>query len=281
MIDRTFLWLANGAGYRRRWLFRQLYERIARRSQNMVHWTHMNYGYAAIESSGQTLALKPNDEPERYCHQLYDQVVSNVNLKGKDILEVSCGRGGGASFLCRYKRPQTIIGVDIADKAVEFCRKVHRLKNLRFIQGDAEDLPVFDCSFDAVINVEASFCYGEFDRFLAEVERTLRPGGYFLFADLRLAEEVDDLISSLAKTGLEICDSEDITANVLKALALDSARREREIKLNVPWFAQGATRTFGGTRGSRIPTFLADGRMRYLRFVLGKPVLREIQGRTR
>ena len=53
------------------------------------------------------------------------------------------------------------------------------------MQGDAQNLPFPDESFDAVINVEASHIYPNFERFLGEVARVLRPGGHFLYADFR------------------------------------------------------------------------------------------------
>jgi ubiquinone/menaquinone biosynthesis C-methylase UbiE len=45
------------------------------------------------------------------------------------------------------------------------------------VQGDAQNLPFPDQSFDAVINVEASHIYPEFERFVGEVARVLPPEG--------------------------------------------------------------------------------------------------------
>lgn len=56
---------------------------------------------------------------------------------------------------------------------------------MTFVHGDAENLPFPDESFDAVINVEAAHLYPDYPRFLREVARVLRPGGHFLYADLR------------------------------------------------------------------------------------------------
>ena len=58
------------------------------------------------------------------------------------------------------------------------------------MEGNAEKLPFADQSFDAVINVEASHCYPRFPRFLDEVARVLRPGGHFLYADVRRRKEI-------------------------------------------------------------------------------------------
>jgi ubiquinone/menaquinone biosynthesis C-methylase UbiE len=85
----------------------------------------------------------------------------------------------------RTLRPASYTGLDWNPAGVAFCRERHNLPGLDFVQGDAENLPFADQSFDAVINVEASHCYPRFARFLAEVARVLRPGGHFLYADVR------------------------------------------------------------------------------------------------
>ena len=131
------------------------------------------------------LPLAASDEPNRFCIQLYHRTATQVDLSGKRVLEVSCGHGGGASYLVRTLRPASYTGLDLNPAGVDFCRKRHKLPGLDFVQGNAEDLPFADQSFDAVINVEASHHYPRFPRFLAEVARVLRPGGHFLYADFR------------------------------------------------------------------------------------------------
>src|SRR5207253_3061036 len=98
--------------------------------------------------------------------------------------EVGCGRGGGCSYLARYRHPQSVLGIDISSRAIAFCRRVHSVPGLGFQQGDAEALPCPAAAFDVVLNVESSHCYGSLPAFLDEVFRVLRPGGYFLWADL-------------------------------------------------------------------------------------------------
>jgi hypothetical protein len=64
---------------------------------------------------------------------------------------------------------------------------------------------------------------------------------------------------------------EDITANVVKALALDGRRRSADNRRLTIWPLRRALSTFAGTEGTRYPTLLRSGRLRYLRFVLRKP----------
>lgn len=267
MLSSLFLWLTRQSPAGRRLLFPLFFDWLARLSAGAEWWTFMNYGY----DDGTPLTLEPQDEPQRYCVQLYHRVASAVPLAGKDVLEVSSGRGGGAAYLRRRLAPRSVTGVDVAARAVAFCRRVHRIPGLRFLHGAAEELPLFDASVDVVVNVEASFCYANFERFLAEVRRVLRPGGHFLFADLRLAHEVDALIAALRRSGLVPIDAEDISAAVCRALGEDALRRADATEREVPWLLRGVMRTFVGAPGTRIPRLLADGRMKYLRFVLCKP----------
>jgi ubiquinone/menaquinone biosynthesis C-methylase UbiE len=143
----------------------------------------LNWGYE--EDPPMDLPLEASDEPNRYFIQLYHSTATQVDLTGKRVLEVSCGHGGGASYLVRTLGPDSYTGLDLNRAGVDFCRRRHQMSGLDFVQGDAENLPFPDQSFDAVINVEASHHYPRFPRFLAEVARVLCPGGHFLYADVR------------------------------------------------------------------------------------------------
>lgn len=228
----------------------------------------MNYGYAELDGGRTGTTLDPADEPERYCAQLYQRVTTGIDLAGKDVLEVSCGRGGGASFICRYLKPRTMTALDNAPSVIDFCLRTHRIPGLRFLVGEAEHLPIPDESVDAVINVEASFCYRHIGQFLSEVRRVLRPTGCFLYADLRFAHEIDEWVAAIRRGGFTVELVEDITPNVARALALDSRRRVAANRLLIHWLLRGTLRTFIGAEGTRYPTLLQNGKLRYVRFIL-------------
>jgi len=227
----------------------------------------LNYGYAALEGDPATIAIEPEDAPNRYSAQLYHRVAGARDLAGKQVLEVGSGRGGGASFVMRYLRPASMTGVDLVPSAVRYCRRRHRVAGLTFRKGDAEHLPFPDRSFDVVLNVESSHCYPSFPAFLAEVARVLRPGGVFLFADLRPRERVaamrDDLQARFA-----IAEEERITPNVLRALELDSDRRTVLIQQKAPRFLHAGLKNFASVKGTPIFDAFATGELEYMRFVL-------------
>lgn len=210
--------------------------------------------------------LNPEDELNRYSIQLYARVVGKCDLREKDVLEIGCGRGGGASFVARYFHPASLRGIDLSGKAVQHCRRVHQVERLSFLQGDAGNLPLPSNSVHAVLNVESSHCYPSFDRFLDEVHRVLRPGGHFLFADIRAAKDVAEMRQQLAAR-FTISEEEVLTPGVVLALELDSERRSAFIQQRAPRFLQSAFNALAGVNGS--PTFelLSSRAVEYVRFV--------------
>jgi len=231
--------------------------------------TFMNFGYAPLEPAGAGIALRPEDEDNAYAIQLYHRVVGGRDLKGKDVLEVGSGLGGGASFIARYLEPRSVTGVDFAASAVAFCRRQHCVARLVFHHGDAQHLPFAANSFDVVVNVESSHCYPAFERFLDEVVRVLRPEGELLFADLRPRDKVAELREELQRA-LLVVEEERITANVFRALELYSDRRTTLIDTKAPSVLRKALRNFAAVKGT--PTFesFRRGELEYVRFVARK-----------
>ncbi|MET4098114.1 SAM-dependent methyltransferase [Agrococcus sp. UYP10] len=228
--------------------WRALYELLAARVQR-PEWAFMNYGYL-VQPPADRPVLDAADEPDRLCIQLYDHVLTGTDLRGADVLEVGCGRGGGASFIARYRAPRATIGLDLSRRAVALCRRHRRAPGLSFVEGDALALPFPDDAFDAVVNVESSHCYSSMDDFLAEVHRVLRPGGSLLFADLRPAREMAALRRRLGEGPLELVDLDDITADVRGALDLDDDRRRALMEAWIPRRFHRAFAPFAGFRGT-------------------------------
>ena len=184
--------------------------------------TCLNYGYE--EEPPMALPLAASDEPNRFGIQLYHRTATQADLNGKQVLEVSCGHGGGASYLVRTLRPASYTGLDFNADGIALCRKRHILPGLDFVHGNAESLPFADQSFDAVINVEASHAYPQLPRFLAEVVRVLRPGGHFLYADLRDRTEFSSWETALVDTPMRQVSARVINAEVLRGMEKNSQR---------------------------------------------------------
>ncbi|ORW53721.1 fatty-acid O-methyltransferase Mtf2 [Mycolicibacterium peregrinum] len=206
----------------------------------------LNYGYEEDPVMGVPLA--ESDERNRYFIQLYHATATQVDIQGKRVLEVGCGHGGGASYLARTLHPATYTGLDLNPSAIAFCQKRHKLKDLDFVQGTAEDLPFADNTFDALINVESSHLYPQFERFLTEVSRVLRPGGYFLYTDARLLGDIPAWEEALADAPLRLVSQRTISADVVRGMERSMHQWQYVIDQVAPRPLRGLTRRFSPAR---------------------------------
>lgn len=104
---------------------------------------------------------------------------------GRAVLEVGCGAGEGLNFLSRLVPGARMTGLDLSPKAIARAEAtLARGESLRYVQGDAEELPFEDSSVDVLVNIESSHTYPDPGRFLNEAARVLRPGGKLSHIDV-------------------------------------------------------------------------------------------------
>lgn len=268
MLSRFFVYVLNISPRFKKAMWKRVYEFLASRYPT-EEWTFMNYGFASL-NGGEPELETDKDENNRYFIQLYHHVVSSVSLKGKKVLEVGSGRGGGSEFIKRYFEPQEMIGIDFSEKAVDFCEENYAVDGLTYIEGDAENLPFEDSSFDAVVNVESSHCYSDVSQFVKEVQRVLKPGGYFLFADFRDLEDFNSLEDLLESSVLELIKKENISTQVLKGL--DEFNEEKMVRFKSifgSWLKKPLSE-FAGMKGSTMYEAFKSGETVYYHYVLKK-----------
>ncbi|MBI2522300.1 MAG: methyltransferase domain-containing protein [Bdellovibrio sp.] len=257
LISKFFPFLKLKALY-----YRGMYQLMAKAYGQEKEWTFMNYGY--IPESGQSLKLEQCDEHNRPYIELYQQLVQDISLQGKRVLEVGCGRGGGCAYLLKYHRPQEMVGLDVSPNAINFCQNRHPLPGLHFVTGSAEALPFPDHSFDVVLNLESSHCYDSQERFFCEVKRILVPNGVFLLADLRMNHEIDYLEKQIGHSGFNIQYKEELTGGVFRSLAQTAMKKSELFSTYKPtgllglmakYFPQTfqqSFKAFAATEGSKI-----------------------------
>lgn len=269
MIENIFIFLTQLSPKIKRKLWRWWYEFLAN-SYQKSDWEFMNYGFANINSELKTLNLTSEDEKNRYFIQLYQYVTSAINLEGKKVLEIGSGRGGGSFFLAKTFNPEQIIAMDFSEQNTLLANKLYHLPNLLYQQGDSENLPFDNDSFDVIINVESSHCYGSMTNFVNEVKRVLKPNGFFSWVDLRPINDIENLEKSFAMSGLKQIKKENITPNVVKALELVNKSKQDLININVSKFLRPAFEEFAGIKDSKIYNGFISGEMIYLSYIFQK-----------
>lgn len=244
---------------RRHWLWEWFY------GLDWGNVTTNNFGFAPAEG----------DAPEKFQHQMYLELVRMAAARNRapahtDLLEISCGRGGGAAQLVRrWPGPVEAVALEFSENALEACRRTYgNIAGLRFVHGSALALPFPDRSFDVVANVEASHDYGDYAGFFHEVHRVLRPGGLFLYCDSGQPEQEGTVALTMREAGLE-GEFRDITGNVYEACRLDSARRLAVIRERVSWpyswLFRNEVRNYAAVEGSRkIDAFRSRARIYWM-----------------
>lgn len=104
----------------------------------------------------------------------------------KNILDIATGTGDLAILMSETKA-EKIIGLDISAGMLEVGRKKIATKNLsnkiEMIQGDSENLPFENDSFDAITVAYGIRNFETLEKGLAEILRVLKPNGTFVILE--------------------------------------------------------------------------------------------------
>lgn len=117
---------------------------------------------------------------DEHRYRVHPKLLSAVNFektRGLRVIEIGCGCGSEAERFARAGAHYT--AVDLTKAAVTLTQRRFRLAGLQgnFTQGDAENLPFADDSFDLVYSHGVLHHTPDTARAIREVYRILSPGG--------------------------------------------------------------------------------------------------------
>jgi ubiquinone/menaquinone biosynthesis C-methylase UbiE len=101
---------------------------------------------------------------------------------GLDVLDVACGTGNAT--MPAAKAGARVTGLDFSPRMLEVAREraADAMVEIDFVEGDAQELPFEDASFDRVLSVFGHMFAPDHERTAAEMRRVLRPGGAIALA---------------------------------------------------------------------------------------------------
>jgi sterol 24-C-methyltransferase len=133
------------------------------------------------------------DEAQRRLHEHLAEVLQLE--QGKHALDIGCGVGGAMRNIARSSGAN-VAGIALGDDEIELNNRIcadEAIEDLcRAKRGDALDMPFDDESFDAAYAIYALKYFPDPSMVLAEVARTLRPGGLFASYDLLRSDRFDE-----------------------------------------------------------------------------------------
>jgi SAM-dependent methyltransferase len=124
--------------------------------------------------------LYPNEELLRFMGRNFFGI-PRVQRGAVKILEAGCGSGANLWMIAR--EGFDACGLDFSPSAIGHCQAMMEKWNTRATVrvGDMTAMPFPDATFDAVLDVFSAYSLTEaqFDAFLSESARVLKPGGRF------------------------------------------------------------------------------------------------------
>ena len=109
---------------------------------------------------------------------IHDRIVAALAIgRGTRVLDVACGTGGVA--LRAARAGGAVTGVDISTDQLMKARRAAKAAGLeiRFDEGDCQELPYADAEFDAVVSAFGAIFATDHDRTATELARVCRPDG--------------------------------------------------------------------------------------------------------
>lgn len=131
-----------------------------------------------LQFTGERITTAINGEVEaehyhRYCF-------ARDFCVGRDVLDIASGEGYGSAMLAEVAR--SVVGVELDPEAVAFSHDNYAIPALRFLVGDAHDIPLETASVDVVVSFETLEHVRDQAQFLSEIKRVLRPDGLLIIS---------------------------------------------------------------------------------------------------
>jgi SAM-dependent methyltransferase len=103
---------------------------------------------------------------------------------GQKYLDLGCGNGAAPIYLAQ-KYPLDVTGIDIDPDQIRLAeQQSHGMNNVHFQTNDGRRLPFLEGAFDIVSTNKVMHHVPNWPEAIAEMIRVLKPGGYFIYADL-------------------------------------------------------------------------------------------------
>lgn len=135
-----------------------------------------------MESPNEGLRMERRDRDEALTHLRLAGIVP-----GSRVLDCGCASGWLTRIIGEQCAPGEVTGLDISDSRISLAYRLaheHLASNVRFVEGDMQQLPFADGTFDITFSRYTFEYLQDPLKALREMRRVTQPGGQVVVADL-------------------------------------------------------------------------------------------------
>lgn len=165
---------------------------------------------------------------------------SNIS-KGDAVLDLGSGAGNDC-FIARSIVGDTgkVTGLDFTDEMLEKAKLNNQkagYKNINFIKGDIENIPLDSDSFDVVISNCVLNLVPDKEKAFSEIKRVLKPNAHFCVSDIVLEgtlpneiKEAAEMYAGCVSGAIQTTDY----MNIIKSIGFNKVEIKKKKQIHIP-----------------------------------------------
>jgi len=129
-----------------------------------------------------------------------ERLLQHVDFKEKQkFLEIGCGNGAACKQIAK-KYNLNVTGIDVDPEQIQNAIKdIEKIQNIQFFEGDSTNLKFNDNEYDIVYSSGVLHHITNWKEVLKEINRVLKPKGYYIFSDLAYSQFTIKLFKNITK----------------------------------------------------------------------------------
>ena len=129
-----------------------------------------------------------------------ERLLQHIDFKeGDKFLEIGCGNGSACKQIAKDHK-FSVIGVDVDPDQIKNAKKdIEKLNNIKFFVADATNLDFNENEFDIIYSSGVLHHINNWNMVLKEINRILKPKGYYIFTDIAYSRFTTNLFKNKLK----------------------------------------------------------------------------------
>lgn len=128
-----------------------------------------------LENDGERMIPGFHKGTVMYAEHMTRYIAAQDLSKDKVVLDIASGSGYGTQILS--KSAKKVYGVDVDKDSIKYAKENFLAKNIEYLVGDGEKIPLENNSVDLVITFETIEHVKNYRQFIKEIKRVLKDDG--------------------------------------------------------------------------------------------------------